>query len=178
MALIKCKECGKEISDKATKCIHCGAPIEIEVKKTCPDCGKEYVGNKCMNCGYVAKDIPEAKDNKGNDSKKTNPLTIILETGVFIFSIVLIWLFVQSHLNNGMGNVSGTYVNRDTGDKIVIKGNKGSFTSNGKTYQFSNIEKYKESGIYKIDFTYNGETSTCLYDFDFIECYNISYDKQ
>lgn len=29
MALIKCSECGKEISDKASSCIHCGCPIEI-----------------------------------------------------------------------------------------------------------------------------------------------------
>lgn len=28
MALIKCSECGKEISDKAEKCIHCGCPIK------------------------------------------------------------------------------------------------------------------------------------------------------
>ena len=28
MALIKCPECGKEISDKAGKCPHCGYPIE------------------------------------------------------------------------------------------------------------------------------------------------------
>lgn len=28
MALIQCRECGKEISDKATKCIHCGCPVE------------------------------------------------------------------------------------------------------------------------------------------------------
>ena len=27
MALIKCKECGREISDKATACIHCGCPV-------------------------------------------------------------------------------------------------------------------------------------------------------
>ena len=27
MALIKCPECGKEISDKATSCIHCGYPL-------------------------------------------------------------------------------------------------------------------------------------------------------
>lgn len=27
MALIKCKECGKEISDKATACPNCGCPI-------------------------------------------------------------------------------------------------------------------------------------------------------
>lgn len=32
MALIKCPECGKEISDKSHQCIHCGYPLEeIEV---------------------------------------------------------------------------------------------------------------------------------------------------
>lgn len=28
MALIQCTECGKEVSDKAGKCPHCGGPIE------------------------------------------------------------------------------------------------------------------------------------------------------
>jgi len=28
MALIKCSECGKEVSEKATSCPHCGNPIE------------------------------------------------------------------------------------------------------------------------------------------------------
>lgn len=30
MALIKCQECGKEISDKATACMNCGCPINSE----------------------------------------------------------------------------------------------------------------------------------------------------
>lgn len=30
MALIKCSECGKEISDKATECIHCGKKVNIK----------------------------------------------------------------------------------------------------------------------------------------------------
>lgn len=30
MALIKCPECGKEISDKASSCPNCGCPIEIQ----------------------------------------------------------------------------------------------------------------------------------------------------
>lgn len=33
MALIKCSECGKEISDKAITCIHCGCPINNEKYK-------------------------------------------------------------------------------------------------------------------------------------------------
>ena len=28
MALIKCPECGKEISDRAEVCIHCGLPFK------------------------------------------------------------------------------------------------------------------------------------------------------
>lgn len=30
MALIKCQECGKEISNKANTCPNCGCPIEKE----------------------------------------------------------------------------------------------------------------------------------------------------
>lgn len=30
MALIKCRECGKEISDTADRCIHCGCPLRNE----------------------------------------------------------------------------------------------------------------------------------------------------
>jgi len=32
MALIKCDECGKEVSDSIKKCIHCGAKIK-KIKK-------------------------------------------------------------------------------------------------------------------------------------------------
>jgi len=33
MSLIKCCECGKEVSDKSDKCIHCGYPIsKIKIK--------------------------------------------------------------------------------------------------------------------------------------------------
>ena len=33
MALINCSECGKQISDKANACIHCGAPINVASTK-------------------------------------------------------------------------------------------------------------------------------------------------
>ena len=35
MALIKCPECGKEISDKSKQCIHCGYPLdELKMNNT------------------------------------------------------------------------------------------------------------------------------------------------
>ena len=33
MALIKCPECGREVSDRTTTCIHCGFPFDEEVDK-------------------------------------------------------------------------------------------------------------------------------------------------
>ena len=55
MAMIKCPECGQEISDKAKKCVHCGK-ILIEEKpatKVCSDCGKENPidATECVHCG-------------------------------------------------------------------------------------------------------------------------------
>ena len=32
MALVKCPECGKDVSDKSKQCIHCGFPIETNKK--------------------------------------------------------------------------------------------------------------------------------------------------
>ena len=53
MALIKCPECGKEISDRATACPNCGTVFKIEPKKTCSECGAELEeGMKvCPSCG-------------------------------------------------------------------------------------------------------------------------------
>ena len=51
MALIKCKECGEEISSNAKVCPHCGYKNEVSV---CPECGKEVKESdaNCPTCGY------------------------------------------------------------------------------------------------------------------------------
>ncbi|MFA6904369.1 MAG: zinc ribbon domain-containing protein [Gallionellaceae bacterium] len=51
MALINCNECGKEISDKATTCPHCGAPTvnvsqNIADPNACSKCGTHYIAEK------------------------------------------------------------------------------------------------------------------------------------
>lgn len=33
MALIKCVECGKEVSDSAKVCVHCGHPLQDGVEE-------------------------------------------------------------------------------------------------------------------------------------------------
>ncbi len=64
MALVKCKECGKDISSSAKVCPHCGIKTEII---SCPECGKELKGDEknCPECGYPIK--KEEKENRVNN---------------------------------------------------------------------------------------------------------------
>ncbi len=80
MALIPCFECGKEISNKAVACAHCGAPAHTKIKtKTedylpegfstgsplapCRICRTEILRKAyvCLNCGIRN---PEAHKNR------------------------------------------------------------------------------------------------------------------
>lgn len=75
MSLIKCPECGKEISDKAKHCVHCGYPLEelkqcndIQYKLSdtvCPICksSEHILVDNCMDgcklCGYIFTIVDE-----------------------------------------------------------------------------------------------------------------------
>lgn len=49
MALINCPECGREVSDKAPACIHCGCPLTILEKNTiCEIRGQKYDLSKAL----------------------------------------------------------------------------------------------------------------------------------
>lgn len=60
MALIKCPDCGQDISDKATQCIHCGCPISPKT-----------------NIDKISFPYPEPKKSYNNvdiDSSKFRPI--------------------------------------------------------------------------------------------------------
>lgn len=52
MAIIKCPQCGKEISDQSVQCVHCGYTLNGN-HKHCKECGTELTGSEsvCPNCG-------------------------------------------------------------------------------------------------------------------------------
>ncbi|MBE5878085.1 MAG: zinc ribbon domain-containing protein [Lachnospiraceae bacterium] len=82
MALIKCPECGREISDKATLCIGCGFPIKeyledarmsVPSKEMCPYCGSENIDNNgyCDDCGMlIASHSNIAESQNKNEIEK------------------------------------------------------------------------------------------------------------
>lgn len=63
MALIRCPECHKEISDKSEKCIHCGFPIGEELNEICLINGESFnlleYKNIILNSNLSADDIVE-----------------------------------------------------------------------------------------------------------------------
>lgn len=109
MALIKCPECGKEISDKAKKCPNCGKILieDIILKKVCMECGKEVPDDviECPYCGCPIEIQNTEVDSNiseqliaGLQSKKVNkkiiPMVVIMivmvTIGVIIYNVKVV----------------------------------------------------------------------------------------
>ena len=93
MALIKCVECGNDVSDKATACPKCGMPIQIEkpkdnneAERICVECGNiiDLTTGICTNCGYMPENV---NDHKRAKKKR---IAIIVSCIVVIALLVLI----------------------------------------------------------------------------------------
>lgn len=76
MALIKCTECGKEISDKATSCPHCGAPIVTEVDSNEPTVSSQI---------YDTPKISKSEKKKGGCL-----MTMLKVIGILIVVIIIL----------------------------------------------------------------------------------------
>lgn len=63
MAIIKCPECGHQISDMAASCPNCGIRIQGNIQK-CPHCGNVYIKGQpvCPVC-HMAPDTPASQGN-------------------------------------------------------------------------------------------------------------------
>lgn len=111
MALIKCPECGKEISDKAESCPNCGYPIN----KFAPNIGDENVENtnkrdqEQMSVAYLEK------------SKKKSSRNIVIAAGILV----------------GIGVICGAVIlSNGSSEKVKISDGKWTYTENsdGKNY--------------------------------------------
>lgn len=88
MALIKCKNCGKEISDKSKQCIHCGFEPKEIVKNICKECGKEIEDNICNYCGYDNNRKETVKKERLDDATKT-VLNFVIKTTLWMIIMII-----------------------------------------------------------------------------------------
>ena len=78
MALVKCTECGHEISDAAESCPKCGAPQDLASRPVkCPDCGTMVPGtaDACPKCGRPVERTTVAGNFGGAMSNSLSKLT-------------------------------------------------------------------------------------------------------
>jgi hypothetical protein len=83
MALVACEDCGKEVSDRAASCLHCGAPIgaatqDAPQKVTSND--GEFIGTRAMVIALAAKAVQSC--NYKVDTADTNSGVISFTTGM------------------------------------------------------------------------------------------------
>lgn len=75
MAIIKCPECGHEVSDAAERCPNCGVAIAGNIK-VCPDCGRVVLKNAttCPSCGarFQVSEDGEATAPKENREARSS----------------------------------------------------------------------------------------------------------
>lgn len=81
MAMIKCPECGKEISDKAKQCIHCGCPIGID-----DSVSEDYIDNEGKN------DKMEAV----TPDKRKNTIKLCAIIGILVLVLVIVVVVITN----------------------------------------------------------------------------------
>ena len=84
-----CRNCGKEIDERAAICVGCGFAKGIG-DKFCGNCGKEVAPGAavCMNCGFAIEDKPVV-DESLQKSKLVAGLLGILLGGLGIHNFYL-----------------------------------------------------------------------------------------
>lgn len=107
MALIKCVECGNDVSDKAAYCPKCGKEVKpISDNKSevannvCKECGQEIdvATGVCLNCGYDSAKVEQKK----KESKR--------KIGIVIGSIITVALVVLGICLLVNANKGNTYI--------------------------------------------------------------------
>ena len=110
MALVRCNECGSEISDKAKKCPKCGYE---KSSKYCPECGKALSINAvlCPECGFSYNgNMNRATNTTANYNGENYGLAIAGFVCSFLFPLLgLIFGIVVLSSNKGKQNSARSF---------------------------------------------------------------------
>ncbi len=132
MALIKCKECGHEVSDKASACPNCGCPLEKEC--ICKECGRLIPDgvDACPNCGFPIECVKTAYQEVVYEPRK---------------NIVLIWSLIVAFLCLIVGGGFYAYTklyNKTIADNVQ----QGDVISNSEEGKAVNSDSITDEGEY------------------------------
>ncbi len=93
MALIKCPECGKEISDQAEVCIHCGYPIKKNqeepgriVQEDEADIDRETILDSVGTTGKTSTENAEEKKKR----RRNAVIAIVVVVGIIVIFVAVV----------------------------------------------------------------------------------------
>lgn len=136
MAMMKCPECGKEISDRAVYCPNCGCPIEChdESYSIVPSNNLKENDNKSdVKSRFKFENLFEFKDKfTKNINKILNNKKKVIRLGIIIASIFLIIIGISIYKSK---------INAEKYNSAMIYENSGEYEKA--------IEIYKDLGNYK-----------------------------
>ncbi|MBC5688694.1 zinc ribbon domain-containing protein [Mediterraneibacter sp. NSJ-55] len=103
MTLIKCPECGREISDKAIECPQCKTKLKgtEPAKKLCLECGGELSNEEsiCSKCGCPVLTEEQMKgETKKNKKKKQSIKITLICLGIIVLLVYISCLFKQDNI--------------------------------------------------------------------------------
>jgi uncharacterized membrane protein YvbJ len=122
MALLKCTECGHEVSDRASACPNCGCPISRDEKKVCVECGTQIPDNftECPNCGCPIEEVGAVQE-RVSEKKPRKKKGWIWFLAVMLLCLIGGGTYFVFNKTNILGN-EGYTLNSD-----VMKNVKGKF---------------------------------------------------
>ena len=109
MAMIKCPKCNEDVSDKSTKCVHCGHVLIEEPKLFCEECGNEIKKSDkaCSKCGCPI--------DKKQEPQKVEVIKVKIGNGIskkkIVIGIVALILIV--------GGIFGFIAIKNNNEKIM-----------------------------------------------------------
>ena len=117
MALIKCPNCGEDISEKAFQCIHCGFQLREEEKvvEICQECGTELEDGAgvCPNCGCPVERGGRERVQQVEVTSVKIPLSK-RKKGMIISLAILAFVLVA-------GSVAGVMIKKNIDEKKAEK---------------------------------------------------------
>ena len=143
MALIKCIECGHEVSDKASACPNCGCPIKkIPV---CEECGLQIPNDvdACPNCGCPTQLKANSQTGIVKENKN-NKILVWLLTAIVLCLICGGGYYFYNQIIRGNNEKHETQIDNDS---ILANGN----SSNRKGVENSHSVESASSSQAEID---------------------------
>lgn len=172
MALIKCTECGKEFSDKATACPNCGCPTEaiLENNSSIEELASSEANDEGDNKTVPTDLTNESKTESENAKKPANKKTDIIVAGVICaIAIIAVVAFFVTKNSRDYAKAQELLNNRNYVEAEAIFAELGDYEDSA---ELVNECKYQEGNV-----AFTSENfEEALKIFEGIQDYNDSED--